>query len=63
MESKSFKLTRANKQKYLCDIVVGKSIKNSQTIEYIYIYIYIYITFFSGKYCEQSLKISNKMGE
>ena len=37
MESKSFKLTRANKQKYLCDIVVGKSIKNSQTIEYIYI--------------------------
>ena len=43
-------------QKYLCDIVVGKSIKNSQTTEYIYIY--IYTTFFSGKYCKQSLKIT-----
>ena len=36
-------------QKYLCDLVVGKCIKNSQTITKMYIYVYLK-PFLSGKY-------------
>lgn len=34
MKSDSFKLMGAHIQKYLCDLVVRKGIKNSQTMKY-----------------------------
>lgn len=58
MKSDSFKLMGANVQKYLCDFVVRKGIKNSQTMKY-KVCLKLFFFFSSG----QSLQMNYKLGK
>lgn len=57
MKSDSFKLMGVNIQKYLCEFVVRKGIKNSQTMKY---KVCLKLFFFSSG---QSLKMNYKLGK